>query len=320
MQVLVVGAGVSGLSCAVALLEAGHDVLVWARRLPPHTTSNVAAAFWYPYRADPPQRVLGWARASHTRFVELAESSAPSGGSTGVARRPAIELVEPDAPWPWWADAVPSLRAAVPEELPPGARAGLWFEGIVVDTRRYLVWLQERIAAKGGRIEVREVASLREALAERSIVVNCTGLAARELCGDRELFPIRGQIVRVEDPGLVAVMLDERLPGEITYVVPRGDDVVLGGTTEIGDEDLAVRPAATAAILARVRALHPALGDARVLAHAVGLRPGRSTVRLEPERIDAGLVVHDYGHGGAGVTLSWGCAAEVVAIVAAEAR
>jgi D-amino-acid oxidase len=267
--------------------------------------------------------VLGWARTSHARFVALADSSSrpsgPDSASTGVACRPAVELVQPDAPWPWWADAVPSLRPAESVELPPGARAGLWFEGIVVDTRRYLEWLQQRVATLGGRVHVREVATLREALAERSIVVNCTGLAARELCDDRELFPIRGQVVRVEDPGLVAVLLDERMPGEITYVVPRGDDVVLGGTTEIGDEDLTVRPEATAAILARVRALHPALADARVLAHAVGLRPGRSTVRLEAERIDGGLVVHDYGHGGAGVTLSWGCAAEVVALVHAEA-
>jgi D-amino-acid oxidase len=315
VQVLVLGGGVSGLSCAVALLEAGHDVRVWARQLPPHTTSNVAAAFWYPYRADPPERVLGWARTSHARFVELARAP-----DTGVVRRPAVEVVQPGEPWPWWAGAVPSLRPAQPHELPRGAPAGLWFDGIVVDTRRYLEWLIARVVALGGTVEAREVADLREGLAMRSIVVNCTGLGARELCADRELFPIRGQLVRVHDPGLAAVILDERTAGEITYVVPRGDDVVLGGTSEVGDEDVSMRPATADDILARCIALQPALAHARVVGHAVGLRPGRSTVRLGPERIGEGLVVHDYGHGGAGVTLSWGCADEVVAIVAAEAR
>lgn len=310
MEVLVLGGGVSGLSCAVALLEAGHDVRVWARQLPPHTTSNVAAAFWYPYRADPPERVLGWARTSHARFVELARA-----GDTGVERRPAVEVVRPDAPWPWWAEAVPSLRPARSDELPHGVAAGLWFDGIVVDTRRYLEWLLARVVALGGTIETREVARIDEALAVRSVVVNCTGLGARELCDDRELFAIRGQLVRVQDPGVTAVLLDERTDGEITYVVPRGDDVVLGGTSEVGDEDTAVRPEAAAAILARCSALAPALAGAGVVGHVVGLRPGRSNVRLEAERIGEGLVVHDYGHGGAGVTLSWGCAAEVVALV-----
>ena len=313
MEVLVLGGGVSGLSCAVALLEAGHDVVVWARQLPPHTTSNVAAAFWYPYRADPPDRVLGWAKTSHARFVALAEAE-----ETGVSRTPAVELVAPAAAWPWWAAAVPSLRWARTDELPPGAQAGLWFDGIVVDTRRYLEWLRERVVALGGVVTLREVGDLREALAVRSVVVNCTGLGARELCDDREVFPIRGQLVRVQDPGLAAVILDERTAGEITYLVPRGDDVVLGGTSEVGDEGLDVRPDATAAILARCTALAPALAGAAVVAHVVGLRPGRSTVRLEAERIAGGLVVHDYGHGGAGVTLSWGCAAEVVALVNAE--
>jgi D-amino-acid oxidase len=314
VEVLVLGGGVSGLSCAVALLEAGHDVVLWARQMPPHTTSNVAAAFWYPYRADPPDRVLGWAKTSHARFVAIAEDE-----RSGVGRRPAVELVDPDAAWPSWAEAVPSLRSARPDELPPGARAGLWFDGIVIDMRRYLEWLRERVTAKGGVVTLREVGDLREALAVRQVVVNCTGLGARELCDDRELFPIRGQLVRVQDPGLAAVILDERTAGEITYVVPRGDDVVLGGTSEVGDDDLTVRPDATASILARCTALAPLLARAPVVAHVVGLRPGRSTVRLEAERIAGGLVVHDYGHGGAGVTLSWGCAAEVVALVHVEA-
>ncbi|MCH9682130.1 MAG: FAD-binding oxidoreductase, partial [Deltaproteobacteria bacterium] len=71
-MIVVVGCGVAGLSCAVLLAEAGHQVEIWARALPPRTTSNVAAAFWYPYQAFPRDRVLGWARASYRRFEALA--------------------------------------------------------------------------------------------------------------------------------------------------------------------------------------------------------------------------------------------------------
>jgi D-amino-acid oxidase len=87
--------------------------------------------------------------------------------------------------------------------------------------------------------------------------------------------------------------------------------VVLGGTAEEGAEDRTPDAATTAAIRARCATLVPALRDAPVVGVAVGLRPARPTVRLEAE----GRVVHCYGHGGAGVTLAWGCAGEVAALL-----
>jgi D-amino-acid oxidase len=79
----------------------------------------------------------------------------------------------------------------------------------------------------------------------------------------------------------------------------------------VGVWDLDVDPATESAILARGRALVPALEHAAIVSHAVGLRPGRSEVRLETVRRPGGIIVHNYGHGGGGVTLSWGCADEV---------
>ena len=92
---------------------------------------------------------------------------------------------------------------------------------------------------------------------------------------------------------------------------------MLGGTAEVGRDDLAVDPATADAIVARCTALVPALAGAAVLSHAVGLRPGRDAVRLDAADVGAGRLVQCYGHGGAGVTLSWGCAADVVALVGA---
>ncbi|MBC8070224.1 MAG: FAD-dependent oxidoreductase, partial [Deltaproteobacteria bacterium] len=72
MSVLVIGGGVSGLSCALELRARGHAVRLWAEQLAPDVTSSVAAAFWYPYKADPRDRVLGWAATSYLRFAVLA--------------------------------------------------------------------------------------------------------------------------------------------------------------------------------------------------------------------------------------------------------
>jgi D-amino-acid oxidase len=152
------------------------------------------------------------------------------------------------------------------------------------------------------------------------VVVNCSGLGARTLASDPEVFPIRGQLVHVDAPAIGEILLDEHGPDGLTYVVPRGDHCVLGGTSDPHDDDTAARPEDTAGIVERCARIDPRLRDAPRLAEIVGLRPGRSSVRLEAEPRREGLVVHDYGHGGAGVTLSWGCAEEAVELVTAGLR
>jgi D-amino-acid oxidase len=324
---IVVGSGVCGLTCAASLLESGHDVEIWARQRPPHTTSNVAAAFWFPYRAYPQDAVIRWSRVSWQRFAALAREP-----DAGITMRRAYDLTrtrtedsgqdDPDqhdaTAWPkrpWWADAVPTLRQATQAELPEGFGFGWVFEAPVIDTRRYLPWLMRRVEHAGARFVTRDLISLDEALARDDVVVNCTGLGARTLCHDDEVVPIRGQVVHVSNPGVEAVFLDEYGP-EIAYVVPRGDDCVLGGTAELGCEDLDVDAVASTGILERACALVPALRNATKLADVVGLRPGRSSVRVAAQSPAPGKrLVHDYGHGGAGVTLSWGCALDVVSLV-----
>ena len=142
------------------------------------------------------------------------------------------------------------------------------------------------------------------------MVVDASGLGARLLAEDRSVTPVRGQVLYVEQVGLDRWWLDS---AGLTYVVPRAHEIVVGGTDEEGRWNLTPDPAVAARILARASALVPALAGARVLRHKVGLRPGRPAVRLEEERVGSTRVVHCYGHGGAGVTLSWGCAADVAA-------
>ncbi len=309
-EVLVIGGGVAGLSAAIALLEAGYSVQVAARELGEGTTSAVAAAFWYPYRAYPEDQVTRLAAVSLRRFADLMHEPA-----AGVLRREALEVYPARVAAPAWASAAEDFGDATPEQLPAGYGFGHRFHTAVVETPIYLAWLQARVLALGGRIAARAIASLDDALAECPRVINCAGLGARELTGDLRLHPVRGQVVRVENLGCERVWIDEHSGPAITYIVPRSRDVVLGGTSEEHQEDRTPDPRRTREIVARCAVLEPRLADAKILSVAVGLRPARSPLRLELERRHTphgeGLVVHNYGHGGAGVTLSWGCAEAV---------
>jgi D-amino-acid oxidase len=308
MRVIVVGAGVIGLSCALRLAEHGHEVAVLARDLPPETTSSVAAALWYPYRAFPRDAVVAWSAATYRELDRLA-SEEPG---CGVAVRWGTELVRGPVTAPWWRDAAPRLDPLT--TVPDGYSGGWRLPVPVVDMSVYLPWLTGRLAALGVIITRSWLSALPEP-SSRVAVVNCSGLSARALTGDQSVTPVRGQVVLVEQVGLEEWTLAESGETELTYIVPREKVVVIGGTATEGSYEPRPDPEVADAILARGRALVPELARATVVGHRVGLRPARPAVRLEAEHVGDGTLVHCYGHGGAGVTLSWGCADDVAALV-----
>ena len=307
---VVVGCGVMGLSTAIRLRESGVDARIITAELPENTTSAVAAAIWYPYRAYPESDVLRWG----ARTFEVLENLAGITG-TGVRMREGVELRREVAGEPWWAGAIPGVRRCAEDELPSGYRDGHAFVVPVMEMPVYLRYLVGRFAASGGGIERRAIDSLDELAGEARAVVNCAGLGARELVGDDSLRPIRGQVLRVRNPGLDRFSLDEDDPEGVTYIVPRSGDCILGGTADEGSWNTAPDAAVAADILRRCATLEPRLAEAEILEHRVGLRPGRPRVRLEMEDGRGFPVVHNYGHGGSGVTLSWGCAGEAADLV-----
>jgi D-amino-acid oxidase len=290
---------VVGLTTAVCLRERGVEADVVAREGPEDTTSAVAAAVWYPYLAFPVERVTAWSAVSYGELARLAGVA-----GSGVRMCVGTDLALPGAPDPWWRDAVPDLERT---------SAGWRFLTPALDMSVHLPWLVERLRALCGSVALQTVRALDEL--EADAVVNCAGLGARELAGDRSLTAVRGQVLRVSAPEIEEWLIDDRDPGAPTYVIPRERDVVLGGTADEGVEDLLPDPETTAAIRARCARHFPALRDAPAVGVAVGLRPARPEVRLEAE----GRVVHCYGHGGAGVTLAWGCAVEVATLLGADA-
>jgi D-amino-acid oxidase len=304
-DVVVVGGGIIGLTCAARLLEAGARVRVLTADPPAATTSAVAAAVWYPSHTDADPRVLEWARRSYAVLSDHARQGVP-----GAALLPTrMRVRRAGAGVPWWASAVGDFVVVGDEWRFTVPRA---------EMVPYLTWLTDRLVEAGASVVARRVDSLAAAAGDAGVVVNATGLAARTLAADPAVHPARGQVVVVANPGIDTSFRDEDHPDGIVYVHPRDRDVVLGGTYEPGERDVTPRPEVAEAILRRCRAEVPELAGAPVLRHLAGLRPvrdGGPRVALDPATLPGGArLVHAYGHGGAGMTLSWGTADEVVSL------
>lgn len=309
MRVLVVGAGVIGLTVGVRLAEAGHEVNLLARELPPETTSAVAAALWYPYRIQPFDRALTWSERSRVEFERIAEADPRA----GVRLRSGTELLSSREPDPWWSSAVPDLARL--DRVPQPYLDGWTFTAPIIEMPVYLEWLTARLVATGGTLTRMALPALPS---HAELVVNCSGLGAVGLAHDTGMRPVQGQVVLLEQVGLETWLLDS---SGLTYVIPRTEDIVVGGTDVEGEWGRKPDPAVASSILHRAVALLPELSGAAAIGHRVGLRPAREAVRLDTETgPEGGRVIHCYGHGGAGVTVSWGCADEVAALAEAGAR
>jgi D-amino-acid oxidase len=302
VRVTVVGAGVIGLSTARVLEDHGHDVTVVASAIGEATTSAVAGAVWFPYRVGPPARVVGW--ASRTRA--WLESLVPD-RDAGADLLTGYEITATSDP-PYWTAAIPVDRAPAPVA---GAPIAWRFSTPRVEPARFLPWL-----ARGLRHPIEHRAVLDLAAEPGDVVVDCAGLAARELAADEGMLPLFGQVVITElgdyDPAITVT--DDRDPDAIFYAIPRRDELVLGGCSlpwppgapPIVDDEITER------ILAQARAL--GLGVGAIKRVRAGLRPFRPEVRLERDPDDP-RILHNYGHGGAGFTLCRGCAEDVAYVI-----
>ncbi|MFS8365085.1 NAD(P)/FAD-dependent oxidoreductase, partial [Streptomyces sp. CWNU-52H] len=298
-DVIVVGSGVIGLTTALTLAESGRRVRIWTREPAGLTTSAVAGALWWPYAVRPEELAREWALRSLTVYEELAARPEETGVRMVEGVMGETRLDEQGA---WAAARLPGLRASTAEEY---AGTGLWARLPLIDMPVYLGWLRERFLAAGGTVETRTVTDLAEARAAAEVVVNCTGLGARELVSDPAVRPVRGQLVIVENPGIRTWLVwTDAVSGATTYVFPQPDRLVLGGTAEDGGWSLTPDPEVAAGIVARCAVLWPEVAGARVVGHRVGLRPARFAVRLEREGgrggggSGSGVLVHNYGHGG----------------------
>lgn len=312
LSVTVVGAGVIGLTTALRLQLAGARVALIARDLPPNTTSNVAAAFWHPYEAGPVEAVERWSRRSLDVFRELADARVP-----GVSEREGLMVFSGSTSEPSSLRGLPGVRRARGEELPDARfRAGWFFPSALAETGPFLDWLVERVRANGGELVQREVRALEELPGDA--VVNASGVWAAALTRDGELRPLRGQVVSVGPLESRTIVVHDEPGQPIAYVVPRAHDTICGGSAELDQWETRPDEALTQRILESCAHLAPAIRNRPVLGAKVGLRPKRPNVRLERASLaDGRPVIHNYGHGGAGITLAWGCAEDATELLLA---
>jgi D-amino-acid oxidase len=345
-RVLILGAGVNGLTTALLALRRGWNATLLAEKFSPHITSSVAGALW----EWPPgvcgkhvdlERSRRWAAASLRSFTELAADP-----TTGVYLRSVTFYFRHDL-------AGDSLHV---EKLTQLAKVARGFRhdpdlirenGVIgdyrdayqhlapmIDTDVYLNWLMKSVRELGGEIGTRRIsppmAEIAPSLQKEfgaDAIVNCTGLGSRELAGDPTMYPLRGAVLRVRNDGHAMPRIEHAHcvphdgisddPGFI-FIVPRGrDHLLLGGIAEARNADLNLTPHSPIVrdVFKRCVSFLPSLKNAEVDAAdpmRVGLRPARDGgVRLERE----GDVIHNYGHGGSGITYSWGCADEVVRLI-----
>lgn len=306
--ITVVGCGVIGLTSAIRLQEAGFDVTIITRDLPPNLTSAVAGAYWYGGELASHSSRHRWSSISLEEYLRLAK-----GDYCGVTTFRMLEVFSSQVSDPWFKDLIPSYERVTSADLPKGYADGYWMEIPIVETPRYLNYLVDRFQKGSGRIEQRTLKDLAELASDHPLIVNCTGVYARDVAHDEQVYPLRGQVIKVEAPHIHDAFMDD---DSFTYILPRHDGVVLGGISQKDNWNLSVDPAISEDIWQRCEKALPGIRKSPVIAELVGLRPGRFEVRLEHEKLtDNCTVIHNYGHGGIGYMLSWGCAADVVELV-----
>lgn len=320
-QVAIVGAGVSGLTCGVLLAERGFRAAIFAEQIGQQTTSGAAAALWFPYDAEPADKVIPWALATYKVLVDLTKD-ARSGVSMIELRQYCRtgEIQIPDWANSLGSSVISNASIVMSSEFETSLnisgsafKSGFSLTVPLMDTTIYLAYLVNRFQKAGGAINERvRFERLEDVDSKFDLVINCAGIGARELAHDADLEPHRGQVAILPkiDNLNSAIVCDD---APLMYAIPRTNDCVFGGTNEVSN-DLDTDTATTSTIVAECsRVLN--IEKPRVLTERVGLRPFRkSGVRLEREQLrDGRTVIHNYGHGGSGFTLSWGCAHEVLA-------
>jgi len=253
----------------------------------------------------------------------------------------------------WWKKLVREFRELDQSEIPEPYRFGVGFYTISVNPQEYLVWLKSELASRNvifERRQVRSLEELRSLVGTQGILVNASSLGSRSIIGveDTKLYPIRGQAILVQSPGLHEFLAaqgdDHSTQGGEVYIIPRPgatypNTALLGGTFQPGIWDTSLDMGTAQHIFESCAQLAPSLKDSnetKILRHQVGLRPAREDgARLEAEVIEFPLVrthnlapwsleasesgsmhvVHAYGFGAGGYQASWGAAADVLTLV-----
>ncbi|KAH9503464.1 hypothetical protein Btru_068003 [Bulinus truncatus] len=328
-RIVVVGAGAVGLSTAVNIQKIlpRAKVTIIADKFGDDTTSNGAGGFFRPntddFFVEDRKMMLQWVKDSWEFYSSLAQSTQAEETGQTLVSGIVVYNTPKEGPYALLASLAYDFHQVSEEDLKRrnfNYKYGYSFTTVVTQTGKFFMWLTRKFREAGGIIFNKRLQSLTELAGQFDIVVNCTGLGSRDLVGDSTMYPVRGHLVMVKAPWMKHFFLSE----DDIYLIPHDDKLIIGGTREKNNFNLVPEMVTRERILSRAEALFPELKTAKVLGDWVGLRPGRERVRFETETLDCGnkgklTVLHNYGHGGHGITLGWGSgvgAAKVVGDIA----
>ena len=308
-NIAIIGAGISGMSTAFLLKDKGHKITVYAKAFSPNITSNRAAAFWFPYHIRNDKRGIEWCRISYDFYIKMSQQP-----ETGISIKQLIKVLRKGVKdeEPVWIDFMPqgSYRIMNKEELDEGIAIGYDIKVPLIETQIFLPYLEKVLRTHDVVFKERTINNFNEIVNDHEIVINCSALGSRQLCNDEMIMPVRGQVGLLSPANGLPIYLDNEKP---LYIVPRKDAIIIGGTYEERVETETTEPATIEQLLNNAYEVFPELKKQDVIGSWAGLRPYRPEIRVEHE---AGTnIIHNYGHGGSGFTLAFGCAKEVNRII-----
>lgn len=302
--VTVIGCGIIGLTTALKLQEKEFQVTLIAKERFDKTLSSKVGAIWFPFEIHPKEKANTWATLAYNEY-RLDEKA-----GNGVSFIPFITAYNTESNTDW-TKLLPqgTVRKANSNELPKGIKTAYISTVPLTEPVLYLPYLFERFINNGGIFKEAEISSLQEVSTLNPLVVNCTGLGAKALCNDDDLQPMRGQILRCKKMTIPSCA-DSTKKGALSYVINRSKDCIIGGTDYENDWNTHIEKSDTDLVVKRLVESGLSLKVPEIIEEIVGLRPKRSTVRFEFDD-NFPNIFHNYGHGGAGFTVAWGCAIEI---------
>ncbi|XP_041375730.1 D-aspartate oxidase-like isoform X2 [Gigantopelta aegis] len=321
VKICVIGAGIVGLSSATITQDRFPEatVKIIADRFGNDTTSWGAGGLFRPslkhITGTSPQTVRKWCHASWDRYIGLAQSSLAK--ETGISLVTGFVASRENEDFMFKEITINAhdLSKTELKRLQLPYNFGVSCTTVITEVTKYMPWLMKRFQERGGTLEQRTIKNLNELAGEFDIVINCCGFAALDLVGDKKVYPIRGQLVKVKAPWIKHWYLTS----DNTYLIPHCDCVIIGGCRQKNNFSTSVDPEMSADIMMRAKKLFPQLEGAEVIGEWAGLRPCRSPPRIEKEFLFSQgrklRIVHNYGHGANGITLSWGTSLDAVDLV-----
>nr|XP_023024409.1 D-amino-acid oxidase-like [Leptinotarsa decemlineata] len=326
VHIAIVGCGVIGITSGMAIQNRikGAKVTIFTEKVSPNTTTDLAGGLWEPYLVGdtPPKKVAKWGRITYDYLLDLWKSG--KAGEAGISLQPVTTATDEEGfQRPDWLEYTLGYSELSEEKLAALSKRyktkltwGVTFTNFLWEGMTMLPFLQKEFIENKGDIIMKKISNLEE-LSGYDVVLNCTGLGSQELIDDPDIKPIRGQIMKVNAPWVFHSYL--MVTEKCGYVLSNKSFTTLGGTRQVDDYNTNVNEDDKEYIWRNCSELLPSIKSAEVIEHQVGLRPARNKVRLEAEIKRTPTcdlkIVHNYGHGGAGITLSVGCAAEAAELV-----